>query len=315
MKKVLWVFLLMGLGVLTACSEQDTETPIDSDPSDVTPSQPQQTYEDYRCKDIPLSEGCYVPSGDLDFQTSEPMEFTIDETFEFEMINQMPSNWLLYSNPEYRSNAVTARVVEMDGQRVVRMYSDGLQKPPYPQNAQTPTFIFTTKFNLDQSRKGVAFGSLMIPTEVVRSDQTVFENKTASVSMGVSTGAVNAISVVIGTDMKLSVKVGGPFFYYSGSGDGGEYIETPYTLDKDQWYDFKFEWDAALNIVRAYLLTETDEVLLYEGPFHISNRFNAVASGDILVPNVFKVTMPSGRNAESYAFLKGVRVEHKGDLS
>ena len=309
MKIKLSIFLLLGLLVLSACSmtqaiERDQEEEIDATIEHNFQQQPfvgTAEEADYFCKFTPLAPECYTPSEDLDFISPIPDEYTIEETFEFEMLNQMPSNWLLYSNAEYRSGGVSARVVQMDGFRAVRMYSDGLQKPPYPQAADTPTFIFTTKFNLDQDRKGIAYGSLMIPSE-----------EGNSVSMGVATGAVNTISVTIGRDMKLSVKVGGPFFYYSGNNDAGVTYTTPYTLEKDTWYDFKFTWDAEINLIQAFIIIDSVEVLLHQGEFHESNRFNVLPQGMILVPNVFRVTMPSGRNVSGYSYLRNVSVERKG---
>jgi hypothetical protein len=170
----------------------------------------------------------------------------------------------------------------------------------YPQSAPNPTFIFSTKFNLDLDRKGVSYASIMLPSN----------KPTDAISFGVSTGAVNTISALIGSDLKVKVKVGGPFFYYSGTADGGDEYATAYTLTKDTWYTFKFEWDANLNILSAYLKVGDTFTLLYSGQFHISNRVNALVSGDILVPNVFKVTMP--RNyMNSYAFIDDVIVERK----
>ena len=305
MRIKLSIFLLLGILTLSACSmslavvEEDLDLVIHNNVQQ-RPFIESTGEVDYFCKFSPLAPECYTPSDDLDFISPIPDEYTIEETFEYEMLNQMPSNWLLYSNAEYNAGGVSARVVQMDGFRAVRMYSDGLKKPPYPQAADTPTFIFTTKFNLDIDRKGIAYGSLMIPTEDGN-----------SVTMGVSTGAVNTISVTIGRDMKLSVKVGGPFFYYSGSNDAGTIYETTYTLEKDTWYDFKFSWDAELNLIQAFIVIDEVETLLHEGEFHVSNRFNADPAGEILVPNVFKVTMPSGRNISGYSYLRNIIVERK----
>ena len=305
MKRKLNVLLLFGLIILSACSmgvNNVLEESMITDPTHQVPLAEEVDLVDYFCKFTPLSPECYTPSDDLNFISPIEPEYTIDETFEFEMINQMPSNWLLYSNPEYKAGGVSARVVQMDGFRAVHMYSDGLQKPPYPQAAATPTFIFTTKFNLDIDRKGVAIGSLMVPS-----------TEGNSVTMGVSTGAVNTISVTIDRDMNLSVKTGGPFFYYSGNNDAGDTIPTGLVLQRDQWYTFVLVWDAEINQVQAYLVDLDNEelVLLHEGPFHISNRYNAEASGAILVPNVFRVTMPSGRNLSGYSYLAFVKVDRK----
>ncbi len=287
MKKILLIIMFILTFVLASCQENQEPT--------------EEQLEDYFCKDQPLSEACYVPSDDLDFISTEPVEYVITETFDTERVNQAPRNWLLYRNEEYAIDGVKAIITQGMGEnRYVRMFSDGLKVPMYPQSAPTPTFIFTTKFNLDIDRKGVMEGSLWIPSEVPGNP----------VSFGVATGAVNTISVTIGSDMKLSVKVGGPYFYYSGTGDGGDTISTAHTLAKDTWYRFRFEWDANLNQIKAYMYVNQLPVALYSGTFHISNRVNAIMSGMILVPNVVRVTMP--RNYTSgWAYLDDVVVERK----
>lgn len=290
MKKRYILVLLILLTLLVGC----TSEPIDeTNDNGIIISE---------CRDTPLAAGCYIPSDDLNHISTDPVEYLITEDFDTERVGQAPRNWLLYKNQEYKADGVRAIIAEADGgNRYVRMYSDGLRAPAYPQSAPTPTFIFTTKFNLDIDRKGVAYGSVMIPSEVTSN----------AVTLGVSTGAVNAISVVIGADRKVSVKVGGPFFYYSGSGDGGSEYATAFTLSKDIWYSFRFEWDAALNEVKAFIIIDEVETMLYSGEFHISNRVNAESSGAILVPNVFKVTMP--RYSSGWAYLDNVIVERKGE--
>ncbi|MBE0700503.1 MAG: hypothetical protein IH571_02340 [Acholeplasmataceae bacterium] len=287
MKKSVLIVLLVFLFVLASCAKKPSGD---------------ETETNYFCMDDPLGTECYVPSGELNFQNPMPAEYEIDENFELDFINQMPANWLLYRNAEYKINGVSAVVLEEDENKYVRLYSDGIQGPPYPQGFASPTFIFTTKFNLDQTLAGVAYGSLMVPTE-----------NGNSIIMGVSTGAVNVISVVVLTNMQLRIKVGGPFFYYSGNADGGLDISTGLTLDRDSWYSFRFEWDATLNEVKAFMVQGESEQQLYSGQFHISNRVNAETSGNILVPNVFKVTMP--RLIAGYAYLDDVKVERKGELS
>jgi len=291
MKKRYIFVLLILLFMLIGCTEGE---PVeDSNPTEMTMSE---------CRDTPLAVGCYIPSTDLDHISTVPVEYLIDENFDTERINQAPRNWLLYKNEEYKADGVKAMIAEADGGNLfVKMYSDGLRAPAFPQSAPTPTFIFTTKFNLDIDRKGIAYGSIWIPSEVPSN----------SISLGVSTGAVNTISVVIGSDLKVNVKVGGPFFYYSGSGDGGTEYQTAFTLTKDLWYDFRFEWDASLNEVKAFIIIDNVESLLYSGEFHISNKVNAEESGAILVPNVFKVTMP--RYMSGWAYLDNVKVERKGE--
>jgi hypothetical protein len=286
-RKLTALILILGL-ILSACTEAGTpNTPVN--------------LEDYGCKDTPLAEGCFVPSEDLDFISATPEEYLISETFDTERVGANPRNWLLYRNQEYAVDGVRTIIAEeAGGNRYVRMFSDGLRAPMYPQSAPTPTFIFTTKFNLDQDRKGVAYANIMIPTDV----------QANAVTVGVATGAVNTIGVTIGQDQKVSVRVGGPFFYYSGSGDGGETISTNVTLTKGSWYTFKFEWDASTNMIAAYLIQGETETSLYSGPFHISSRFNATANGFILVPNVVRVTMP--RYSSGWAYLDNVIVERKG---
>ncbi|MDD3999799.1 MAG: hypothetical protein PHX62_02750 [Bacilli bacterium] len=283
MKKIFSLLLIVFTLVLTGCEE------------------------DYACKKDPLGESCYIPMEDLDFESSVIAEYTIDEDFEIEVIGQKPENWLLYSDAEYEVNGVRAFVEEGEDGQYVKMYSDGKWSPMYPQNAPNPTFIFTTKFNLDKDRKGVAYGSVLIP-----SSELLAEGETNnSVTIGVSTGAVNIISITIGKDMKIFGKVGGPFFYYSGNNDGGDAFQTSYTANYDTWYRFKFEWDANENLVQAFIILDEQEVQLYSGTFHISARVNAEENGEILVPNVFKVTMP--KYFTGWAFLDDVKVERRAD--
>jgi len=291
MKKGILVILLFVLMFgLFACGEEEV------------PSDELITETESPCKDTPLAEGCYIPSLDLNHISPIPAEYLLEEDFESDNINQMPRNWLLYKNEEYAINGVIAKIQEEEnGNRYVAMYSDGLRAPMYPQSAPTPTFIFTSKFNLDIARSGIAFGSVMIPSGV----------SSNAVTIGVSTGAVNTISVVIGTDLSVKVKVGGPFFYYSGTGDGGEEYLTSFVLNKDLWYDFRFEWDVELNLVKVFIIVEDLETEIYSGTFHISSRVNALSSGDIMVPNVFKVTMP--RYMSGWAYLDNVFIERRGE--
>ncbi len=283
-KSTLGVILSLAL-LLSACAG-NTPTPEEA--------------KDYLCKDTPLAEGCYVPSDDLNFISPIADEYTINETFETDRINQMPRNWLLYRNEEYKADGVKATVIENNGNRYVELFSDGLKAPMYPQSAPNPTFIFSTKFNLDLDRKGVAYASVMMPSD----------KPTDSIAFGVSTGAVNTIQAVIGSDLKVQIKVGGPFFYYSGTADGGDTYATSVTIQKDTWYTFKFEWDASTNVVSAHIKQGDAYVSLYSGAFHVSNRVNALVTGTILVPNVFRVTMP--RNyTNSYAYIDDVIVERK----
>lgn len=255
---------------------------------------------DHACKNTPLSEGCYIPSDDLEFVSPVKEEYLITEDFETERLGQLPRNWLLYRNEEYKTDGVKASVVSKDSNQYVELFSDGLKAPMYPQSAPNPTFIFSTKFNLDTSKKGVAYVDILIPSD----------KPTDSISFGVSTGAVNTIQAVINADLKVNIKVGGPFFYYSGTADGGVTHSTGYTLEKDTWYTFKFEWDKDLDFLAAYLEDEGTFLPLYSGIFHISNRVNALPTGEILVPNVFKVTMP--RNYKnSYAYIDNVIVERR----
>ncbi|MDR4968853.1 MAG: hypothetical protein RG740_04490, partial [Acholeplasmataceae bacterium] len=63
--------------------------------------------------------------------------------------------------------------------------------------------------------------------------------------------------------------------------------------------------------VAAYHLDGENEILLHTDEFHISNRVNAVASGEIMVPNVVRVTMM--QNLPGWAYLDDVIVERKGE--
>jgi hypothetical protein len=291
----LWMILLLGCQNTTTTPTTSTTSTLTSTISSTTTL---TTTWESPCKDTPLAEGCYVPSY---LQTQIPddiEEFTLNETFEADFVNQMPPNWLLYSNEEYEPGGVSARVVESGDNRYVRMISDGLQRPMYPQGAPTPTFIFTAKYNLDLDRKGVVTLDLYVPS-----------SNGNAVTAGVSTGAVNTIAVILNNEMALSVKVGGPFYYYSQNNDAGVTLATGITLSRDQWYRFRFEWDASQNRVAAYLVTNEGETLLHAGTFHISNRFNAQPQGEILVPNVVRVTMPYGQAGE--AWLDNVIVSRK----
>ncbi|MBN2504732.1 MAG: hypothetical protein JXB20_05245 [Bacilli bacterium] len=295
MKKTLILLLFLVVTTLIAC-DQETSTTTTATTAATTTTQSISSEQESPCKDDPLGTDCFIPSDDLDFISPVANEYTIVEDFESELLNQQPMNWLLYSNSEYKSGGVSAKVKGDETNHYVEMYSDGLQKPLYPQSAPTPTFIFTSKFNLDIDRSGVAYADIMVPS--------VLGN---SVSVGVSTGAVNSISIIVDTDLSLLVKVGGPFYYYSQNGDGGDYHDTGITLNPDTWYSFRFEWDAQSDSISAYMVVDSIDTILFDGVFHISNRFNALADGEILVPNVVKVTMPYGRSG--YAYLDNVSVE------
>ncbi|HRY77905.1 MAG TPA: hypothetical protein P5154_03995 [Candidatus Izemoplasmatales bacterium] len=291
MKKLILLTMILLLGVLIGC-QTTTTTPTSTTSTTTTTTTSTTTTTttgESPCKDTPLAEECYVPSYLLTRIPDVVEEFTLEETFESDFLQQMPPNWLLYSNEEYEPGGVSARVTESGDNRYVRMISDGLQRPMYPQGAPTPTFIFTAKFNLDLDRKGVAIVDLYVPS--------VNGN---AVTAGVSTGAVNAISVVLNNEMALSVKIGGPFYYYSQNNDAGVTLATGITLSRDQWHRFRFEWDAEINRVAVYLVTNEGETLLHAGTFHLSNRFNAQPQGAILVPNVVRVTMPYGQAGEAW---------------
>lgn len=297
MRKFILLFLF-GLTILAGCASSTTPT---TTPTVSTTPSVSTTEGESPCKDTPLAEGCYVPSFLQTLAPTENLEYTLEETFESEFVGQMPGNWLLYSNEEYDPRGVWAKVVEDGtGNRYVNMYSDGLQKPMYPQNAPTPTFIFTSKFNLDEDRAGFASVRLMVPS--------VSPN---SVSAGMSTGAVNIISVTVSSSMSLSVKIGGPFYYYSQNADAGQVISTGITLEHDVWYVFGFSWDASLNLITAVWIEGETVHTLYSGPFHISSRYNATADGEIYVPNVVRVTMPY--QSSGYACLDDVFVIRKGE--
>lgn len=298
MKKSLWILLMTGVLFLTACTNDEQ-----------TPSVPTETESP--CKLTPLAEGCYIPSDDLDFISVTPDEYLITETFDDERVDATPRNWLLYRDQEYAVNGVIARITEQtENNNYVRLYSDGAKAPMFPQNAPTPTFIFTNKFNLDIDQKGVAYISLMMPSEQMLENVTGTADQTHNaISVGLSTGSVNTMSVNVRKDLSVQIKIGGPYFYYSGTGDGGDTYDTDLTLSLDTWYTFKYTWDVALNTLSIHLVGETD-VLLYTGSFHISSRFNAESSGVIIPPNVVRITMP--RFNQGWAFIDEIIVERKG---
>ncbi|MDY0209932.1 MAG: hypothetical protein RBQ91_00810 [Acholeplasma sp.] len=284
MKKIMSITLVLLL-VLVGCENQTLEqqTPI---------------FESV-CKDNPIKESCYTPSYDLEFVDTDKEEYLIEETFETEFLNQMPSNWLIYKNEEYSSKSVWAKVIEKDDNKILQMYSDGINAPMYPQGVAKPsTFVLSSKFNLDKSRKGEITGKIMIP-----------EVEGNEVSFGVSTGAVNTASIIINQQMRLLVKIGGPFFYHSGNNDSGDTIDTGLTLNKGVFHQFTITWDAMLNQITV--IYNNQSLKLYEGSFHISSRYNASETGDIYVPNVVRVTMPKGFDYHGFAFLDDVIVSHK----
>ncbi|HBT59647.1 MAG TPA: hypothetical protein DEA45_02360 [Acholeplasmataceae bacterium] len=289
MKKIiLSIALVLGSLTLSACTTKKEEPIVETEKESV-------------CKNQPLSSGCFDENFDLDFISTTKEEFLISETFENEFVNQQPYNWLLYRNQEYHADSVSARVVEVGENKVVQVYSDGKFSPPFPQGVAKPeSLILSTKFNLDQTRSGVATGKIMVPS-----------TEGNEVSFGVYTGAVNVASILIDRQMKLTVKIGGPFFYHSGNGDSGNYIDTGITLSRDEFQQFSFYWDGNLNELKVIFHQEVDHVL-YEGNFHISSRINAEASGTIMVPNVFKVTMPKALNMTGFAYIDDIIVTRKG---
>jgi len=289
MKKYILFSLFILLIILGAC----TQVPSESTPKDL---------ENYHCKDTPLAAGCYIPSSDLNHISPITEEYLINEIFDGERVGSVPRNWLLYRNEEYSVNGVIARIAEeSSGNKYVEMYSDGLKVPIYPQNAPLPTYIFTSNFNLDIARKGVAYASVMMPS-----------NKTSNAfAVGLATGSVNSVSVVVNKEGMVSIKLGGGYFYYSQSGDGGITVQTSLKLNKDNWYNFKFEWDGSENLIKVFHIIDDQENLLYSGEFHESNRVNSLENGAILVPNIFRVTMP--RASSGWAYLDNVIVERKGE--
>ena len=182
-KRLLFLFFIIAF-VMVSCAPKDNGTDdIESD-----------------CKDNPLSSECYTPSGDLNHESPIPAEYTIEEDFDLETLNQTPRNWYLYTNNEYgvdpetydMAQEVVARTVAGEGDnQYVEMYSAGVHSAMYPQDGPTPTFIFTTKFNLDQDRAGVAYGSLMIPSD----------KDNNKITLSLSTGSVTTIGVTIEKDL------------------------------------------------------------------------------------------------------------------
>lgn len=289
MKKIVISFILVIVTfILSGCDKTKEEPIIEKEKQSV-------------CMNQPLASGCFDPDFDLEFISPEKEEYLISETFEDEFLNQQPYNWLLYRNQEYQADSVSARVVEMDGNKVVKVYSDGKYSPAYPQGVSKPeSLILSTKFNLDETRAGIATAKIMVPS-----------NEGNEVSFGIYTGAVNVASILIDRQMKVTVKIGGPFFYHSGNGDSGIYIDTNITLSRDEFHQFSFHWDGITNQLKVVFNQPTD-IILYEGEFHISARTNAEATEFLQVPNVFKVTMPKALNMQGYAYVDDVIVTRKG---
>lgn len=291
MKKYIILLLVIGLFGLVGCQNNTKDQNGDVVIETESP-----------CKDNPFGEGCYTPSKDLDHISTDIEEFLVEDNFEGERINQKPRKWLIYSNPEYKAGAVDAKVLEEDGNKFVRLYSDGTAKPPYPQGAAQPTLIFTTKFNLDLTKKGRLEIDVMVPEE---------ENN--QVSFGLSAGAVNVINFTINKDYKLSSKVGGPYFYFSGNADAGDTHGTDIVLSPNKWYKFEFNWDIKLDKVQSFIYIDGVKQLVVESAFHVSNHFNAKLNNDILGPNVVSITMPYSRLNVGYAFIDNVKVSRMED--
>lgn len=247
------------------------------------------------CKDNPLSEECYVPTGDLNHISPIRDEYLVSETFEEERVGQTPRNFLLYENSEYRPGMAVAKVEEVSGNKYVSLFSNGKGRPPYPQNAPTSTLIFTTKFNLDQTKKGALKIDMMVPSE-----------NNNVVHFGLSAGAVNTMSFIIDKEYNLRLKVGGPFYYYSGNNDGGDETNLNMKITPDVWHTFEIHFDVNENSLKAYM-HKPNLTLLHETTFHVSNRFNAKQDGEILVPNNVKITMPAG-NFEGFAYTDNISV-------
>lgn len=258
------------------------------------------TQKESACKDNPLSDTCYTPSKDLNHISPIADEFLVDDTFEAEREGQMPRNFLLYENSEYKPGYVHAKVIKAEDNQYVELFSNGRGRPPYPQNAPTSTLIFTTKFNLDQTGKGILKLDMMVPST---------ENN--EVHFGLSAGAVNVMSFVIKKDYSLHLKKGGPFFYYSGNNDGGEVINLNKTITPDQFITFEIHFNVKENNLKAFI-HEATITLLHESTFHRSNRFNAKEDGAILGPNNVKITMPAGI-LEGFAYVDNVFVGRMED--
>lgn len=290
-KYILLLLLVFGLFGIVGCQNNSEEPNGDKIIETESP-----------CKDNPFGEGCYNPSKDLDHISTEIEEFLVEDDFEGERTDQKPRKWLIYSNPEYKAGAVDAKVLEEDGNKFVRLYSDGSAKPPYPQGAAQPTLIFTTKFNLDLTKKGQLEIDVMVPEE---------ENN--QVSFGLSAGAVNVINFTISKDYKLSSKVGGPYFYFSGNADAGQTHPTDIVITPGKWYKFLFTWDIEQDKVQSFIYLDDQKELVVDSAFHVSNHFNAKLDNEILGPNVISVTMPYSRLNVGYAFIDNVKVSRMED--
>lgn len=247
-------------------------------------------------KNKPFDGVTLGPSQTLVKPEAEDLEKVFDDNFDNANINSMPSNWKLYSDANYKTTSQSARIVAgEEGNRYVKLTSTGLNYPPYPAGDPVPSFNFTREFNLDASKKGVAYASLMVPSVKIEElgKQTEGDVINNEVTFSVASGSVNVISVTITKSYKLVVKRGGLFYYYTNKNvavyeDLGAYS----TVSPDTWYTFKLEWDAAQNMVRASIKVGESFVKLVEGTFHESNRFLAEPQGNIIVPNVVSIRMP-----------------------
>lgn len=279
MKKIVLLMLIFLVGCTKTGGTKETESP---------------------CKDNPLSADCFIPSKNLDHISPTPDEYLVDDNFEAERPGQMPRNFLLYENSEYRPGMVHAKVIKAEDNQYVELYSNGKGRPPYPQNAPTSTLIFTTKFNLDKTGKGALKIDMMVPSE-----------NNNEVHFGLSAGAVNVMNFIIKKDYSLHLKKGGPFFYYSGNNDGGEVVDLNKTITPDTWITFEIHFDVHENNLKAFIHADT-VTLLHESTFHRSNRFNAKEDGEIFAPNNVKITMPAGI-FEGFAYVDNVIVKRLED--
>lgn len=228
-------------------------------------------------------------------------ETLINENFEDMSLGSLGSNWKLYQNQYYNYNDVIARVTESDNNKILELQSSGLSKPTYPlydlpNNKYQPSFILNSEFYYENEKKASLQGKIKIDT---RNQSTI--------EFGISTGSVNAISVVFDDSGIIKVKRGDYFSYFYSKKDYREYIITSHLYEKEKWYEFRFEWDVSNNKIEVFIKNDTNsfESLSYSNTsFNLSNRANADINNIIITPNNFKITM--SYNDIGYAYIDDI---------
>lgn len=291
MKKVFSILLLFVVVLITTSCRDKNEIKV--------------TFES-ECGKDPFASECYEEPT-IALAPEEKEEKELSDNFNSYRIGNTPSKWVLFKDEEYKGDEVTARVEsenpdDPNANKYVKMTSDGSLKHKYPADgtdsiSYQPTFVFSSDFNLSETKKGVATGKIKIdPTNQ------------ANVEFSIATGAVNSIGVILKTDGTIQVKKGGPFFYYNGANEAGDFLDTDFTYSKGIWIEFKFEWDVNANKIEAFIKENNEYKSLNNGntAFHISNRGNALQRNPIIPPNVIRVIMPF--NQVGVAYLDDINV-------